>query len=213
MRQRAATLVELAVVLGLVGLLALAVPSAVFQGVRAFVFLPKAQVTSQVAMEALHAMVEGSHSEGLGRTVRGLRHATSEVPPPLSPPGAIWAGSASTIGFVTSDGDIVWIQLAGGEIRRAVLSSFTCPPPGPLPEETIPYYAGGVVQVEGHGPGGALFRYFDVNGTELTFPVLCSSHAAVRRIEIELAARTGGGSFDQGDARVEVTSSVAVRFP
>ena len=212
------TLVELAVVISVSGILFVATPPLVLQGVHTFVFLPRAQAANQVAMEILHAAMEGSHStlSGLGgQTIRGLRFAVRQ-PSPAQP--AIWLAENERIGFliphnpsITTDNQYVVLRLDGQQLKRSVYLTNACPPASlPSEEEILPYYAAGRIRVT--TPNPPLFRYYNQSGALLS-PPICSGTSAIRRVEMAFVAQTGGGDFSQGDAQVKVTSSVAIRFP
>jgi type II secretory pathway pseudopilin PulG len=203
------TLVELVVVMGLVGILATTTSPLVFQGTRSFVFLPKAQATNQVAMEILHAIVEGSYSSLASQTVRGLRYALRQGNP--VEPG-IWFAQANQVGYLTSDNQRVVIRLDAEAIKRSFPASAACPPPAPSSEEVLPYYAANTIRIL--TPVNPLFRYYRQDQTEITpAPVCGAGLSTIRRIDIGFVAQTGSGDFDQGEAQLDVKSSVAIRFP
>ncbi len=213
------TLVELVIVISITGILAAATPPLVFQGVRSFVFLPKAQTVNQVAMEVLHAMVEGSSSTlsgSSGQMIRGLRSAGRQASPAES---AVWLAEDARVGFLllndpssTTDNQYVLLRLDGESVKRSLSTTKPSPCPGFAigSEEVLPYYAATTVRIL--TSGNPLFRYYDQTGAVLAAPG-CASTASIRRVDIALLAQTGTGSVDQGDARVDVKSSVAVRFP
>lgn len=212
---RGLTLVELAIVLGLSGILAMTIPPLVLQGTQVFVFLPKSQWVNQAGLEILHACIEGSHSSLTSQTLYGLRFAANQSSPPEP---AIWLAEAERIGFLLPhdlstpvDNQYVVIHRSGELILRGVYPSNTCPPPATT-EEVIPYEAQGTVRVLDL-PSGSLFRYYDQGGTELLPPGCLAASSGIRRVNIAFAVQTGSGDFEQSEGQIELSSSVAVRFP
>ena len=209
------TLVELALVIVLTGILAATVPIIVLHGVRASVFLPKSLATNHVAAEILHAVVEGGQSTLQPEPVLGLRYAAREQLRRFPDP-AIWLAEESRIGYLIphdpldpNDNEYVVLRLDAEVVKRAVYTTLSCPPP-PTAEEILPYDADGVrVITTGARP---LFRYFDEGGGEMGV-LGCTDDPELRRVDVAFVAQTGAGEFDQGDARVDVMSSVAIRFP
>ena len=204
MRHRApvgVTLVELVIVLVVSGILFVATPPLMFQGVQTMVFLPKALAVNEAAMEAMHQMVEGGFSTLTGQTapVRGLRFAVRRS----STEPALWRTQATNVGFLTSDNQCVFIQLVGGVIRRSVFAP-PCSACSTLPcstEEDLPYQAPGNVQISA---SPSLFQYYNQAG---------GTTPPYRRVDITLTARTGSGLFDEGQASENLTTSVAIRIP
>ena len=73
---RGVTLVELVLVMVVSGILFVATPPLMFQGVQTMVFLPRALAVNEAGTEAMHQIVEGGFSTLAGQTtVRGLRFA------------------------------------------------------------------------------------------------------------------------------------------
>lgn len=213
---RGLTLVELALVIGLVGILAISVPPLVLQGSRSFMFLPRSQLVNRTALEVIHACVEGSFSTLTGQALPGLRYAARQSSPLQN---AIWIAEDQRVGFLlphnpatTADNQYVLLRLDGESIKRSIYSNNACSPPSPSSEEVIPYDAVGVVRVL-DSPSRRLFRYYDTNGMAMTAPGCGAGLSSIRRIDIAFVAQTGAGNFDQADARVDVTSSIAIRFP
>lgn len=198
---RAATLVELVIVVVVTSIVFLVTPILVFHGVKTLVFLPKALAVNHAATEVLHQMVEGGFSTLQSTPVRGLRFANRTLPfggNTVQP--AIWNAQPSQVGFRTSDTECVTIQLSGVVINRrvaTVAAGAACVDPGP-PGEDIPYQdVSGSVQIT---PAGSLFTYYNPGG-------------GIRRVDIAFTAQTGSGNFDQGDTSETITSSVAIRVP
>ncbi len=210
---RAVTLVELVVVLVVTSIIALLTPRLFFYGVKTMVFLPKALAVNHAATEAAHQVIEGGFSTLAGQpTVRGLRFAVrrSATEP------ALWLAESSRVGFLTSDGQAVLVRLDDAVVNSEVVKrglppvSSTCLDDfSSLTEEVIPYHALGSVRILAPG---ALFRYYNQSGVEVP-PGDCPPPAGIRRVDIAFVAQTGSGNFDQGDAREQITSSVAVRVP
>ncbi|MDP3704239.1 MAG: hypothetical protein Q8R78_07620 [Candidatus Omnitrophota bacterium] len=204
------TLVELALVIVVSGIVFATVPVLIFHGVKTLVFLPKALAVNEAATEVLHQVVEGGFSILAGQTtVRGLRFAVRRS----STEPALWLAEASRIGFRTSDGQTVLVRLDSSVLNQeAVKRSLPAPSCTPTlgTEEVIPYHAQGSVRIL---PIVRLFRYYVQSGLEVNNPSSCPPPATIRRVDIAFTAQTGSGNFDQGDAREDIISSVAIRVP
>ena len=208
--RRGVTLVELVLVIVVSAILFLVTPVLLFHGVKTLVFLPKALAVNNVATEVLHQAIEGGFSTLAGQTtVRGLKFAVrrSGTEP------ALWLAEAGRIGFRTSDGQTVLVRLDSSVLNEeAVKRSLPAPSCTPTlgTEEVLPYHAQGSVRIL---PIVRLFRYYDQSGTEVNNPSSCPPPATIRRVDIAFTAQTGNGNFDEGQAREEITSSVAIRVP
>ena len=212
----ALTLVELIIVMVVSGILFVTTPPLVFHGVKTLVFLPRALAVNQTASEALHQIVEGGFSILAGQTtIRGLRFAVrrSTAEP------ALWLAEDNRIGFRNSDGQDVLIRWDSStpnqEVIRRDLISPVCLPPN-NPGEILPYYAQGIggqgtvriLQIPSATP---IFRYYNQSGA-LVAPT-CPPSSTIRRVDIAFIAQTGSGVFDEGQAKEQVASSVAIRVP
>ena len=215
---RGLTLVELVIIIVVTGIIALITPSLLLHGVRVFVFLPNALVVNQAAAEVMHQIVEGGFSDVTitGQSlVRGLRFAVRRS---TSEP-AIWLAGDDCIGVRTSDGQSVvmlWDPVANQEVIRRRLSAPACPtsclPNGT--EEAIPYHAPGSVRILRIAPATPVFRYYNQSETLVAAPgCSLSGITTIRQVEIAFVAQTGSGVFDEGQAREQVTTSVAIRVP
>lgn len=209
-RVRAATLVELVIVIVVSSLVFLVTPILLFHGVKTLVFLPKALAVNNVATEVLHQIVEGGFSTLPGQpTVRGLRFAVQRI----STERALWLAEASRIGFRTADGQSILLRwddsVATQEVIRRSLPTPSCTPTIGT-EEALPYHAQGSVRIL---PTIRLFRYYNQSGVEVNNPPSCPPPTTIRRVDIAFTAQTGDGNFDQGDASETITSSVAIRVP
>ena len=192
---RGLTLVELVLVMAITSILALMTPLLMFYGVKTMVFMPKALAVNQVASEILQQTIEGGWSSLTGQTVRGLRFAvrdTSEA--------AVWQRQANQVGFRTSDNQCVLIQLSSGVLRRFNWPATPNTPCG-SPQggsENFPYDNTMGVQII--APDGLLFQYYSPGGV-------------IRRVDIAFRTQTGSGLFEEGNAREDISSSVAIRVP
>ena len=214
-RAQGLTLVELVVAISISGVLAMTVPPLVFQGAQTLVFLPRAQLSNQTALELLHAMTEGNFSTLTNQTLRGLRFAARQATPSAQP--AVWLAEDFRIGYLLpndlwspTDNQYVVLWRDGNLIRRSLFPGNACPP-STTTGELLPADSAASIHILPRS-GQPIFRYYDQNGT-LLVPPGCTNTGTIRRVEIAFVAQTGNGSFDQGDARVEVTTSVAIRFP
>jgi hypothetical protein len=213
-RRCAATLVELVIVIVVTALIFLITPILVFHGVKTLVFLPKALAANDVATEILHQMIESGFSTLQAAPVRGLRFASRTLPTDgtASQP-ALWLAESSRIGFRTADGQSILLRwdnsVTSQEVIRRSLPAPSCTPTIGT-EEVLPYQAQGVVRIL---PTVRLFRYYNQSGVEVNNPPSCPPPATIRRVDIAFTAQTGSGNFDEGEAREDITSSVAVRVP
>jgi len=203
--------VELVIAISVLAVLAAATPQLMAQGLRAFLYLPKAELTQQVADEALSALVEGSSSAVNGQRIPGLRYAV-----PGDGLRAVWYAAIDRLAYRTPDAQLILIYRQGERLRRSVLTSAVCGPSGPAPnpanDEALPYFGGSTAQVRiMPTDSGPIFQYLDPNGTVIA-AAECDGVAPMLRVSIALVAQTGNGSFEHGDARFEVRSSAAIRF-
>lgn len=193
--RRGLTLIELVLVMAVSGILALMTPLLMFHGVKTLVFLPRALAANQVATEIMHQIAEGGWSTlpGQSAPVRGLRLAVRGATQE-----AVWHHQPTQVGFRTSDDQCVFIQLASGVMQRSV-SAITPITSCVIPagSETIPYDTMGVQILT---PGGPLFQYYSPGGV-------------IRRVDVAFVAQTGTGLFEEGHAREDIKSSVAIRVP
>jgi len=214
LRRQALTLIELILIMVLSGIVFVASPILLSHGVKTLVYLPKALAVNHAATEVLHQLVEGGFSTLSGQpTVRGLRLAVrrSATEP------ALWLAEAGRIGFHTADGQrvLIWLDdetVVDPEvdvIKRSLPAASSCSPSAGTPE-LIPYHAQGSVRIL---PTIRLFRYYNQSGVEVNNPSSCPPPTAIRRVDITFTAQTGGGDFDQGQARQDLTTSVAIRVP
>ena len=211
------TLIELIVVMAIIGVLAVVSAPMITHGVKTLVFLPKALLVNHTATEVMHQMIEGGPSSAGTQVqpIRGLRDAARYGTEP-----AIWCASPGLMLFRTSDHRCVMLSLsAQAQLTRAIWSgpamqpwTHSCgSPTGIASTETIPPEPPGSVQISAPT---ALFRYYNQTGAPLALSGCGALLAAnVRRVEIEFVAQTGNGNFDQGEAREQVLSSVAIRVP
>lgn len=207
------TLVELVVVMAVIGVLSLVAPPLVWRGTQTMVVLPRELAVNHVTAEVTHQLIEGGFSALPGRTtpIRGLRFAIRTVPTggsAVQPP--LWLAETNRIGFLTADGDYVLIRLDAETIKRSLPpTSTTCASVPALTEERIPDQTPGAVRIL---TTTALFRYYNQAGAEIGVPG-CPPNSTIRRVDIAFVAQTGNGMFDNGNAREQVTSSVAIRMP
>ena len=208
------TLVELVIVMVVSGIVALIAPSLLFHGVKTMVFLPKALTVNDAATEVMHQIAEGGFSTLAGQTtVRGVRFAVrrSATEP------ALWLAEDDRVGFRASDGASIlirWDNTVNQEVIRRTLPASSCTPvidPGEIlfyPAQQLSIS----VRILRISPTTPIFRYYDQGGTQILTPG-CPPNSAVRRVDIAFTAQTGNGNFDEGQAKEQSTSSVAIRVP
>lgn len=207
---RGLTVVELAVTIGLVGLLSTVWLSLTFYGTEAMVFLPKAQLANQVAAELFQAILEGSRSSVSGQQVPGLRFSAgwgggSEP--------AIWLAEPTRVGYWANGTQrvVIWLH-DNNRINRALASSGECPAPLADQETLGPAESSGlkVLMTESSAP---LFRYVDRDGHDIDPPGCAAKE--IRRVDVTLVL-VEDEEEDAGASPsplVQGLSSVAIRFP
>ena len=97
-------------------------------------------------------------------------------------------------------------------MKRGLVGGASCPATNPSPEEFLPYDAQMTNSVQ-ITPTGSLFVYYDNNGVVVAPIGSGCPPTVIRRVEIAFVAQTGNGVFDQGQAKEQVMSSVAIRTP
>ena len=114
--------------------------------------------------------------------------------------------------YVSEEGDYVLVRLdtSTDTVKRSLPpTSTSCSAvPAGLTEEPLPYQAQGSVRIL---TTAALFRYYNQSNVEV--PLSCPPSSTIRRVDIAFIAQTGSGSFDEGQAKEQVMSSVAIRVP
>lgn len=106
---------------------------------------------------------------------------------------AVTTALANRIVFTNQDDQTITYRLTSGEIRRTIA------PGGPA---MIPYFMASDMDLS--GGGGSLFTYYDAAEAVTAVP------ANVRRINIDLIAKQGGGSSDKYEGLSEQGTSVKV---
>ena len=208
------TLVELVIVITVSGILLAITPTLLSHSVQILVFLPRAAAANQLAMEAMHQVIEGGFSTLPGATtLLGLRFAVRTFPTGRSAIApAIWLAEDGRIGVLSADGRYLLIRFddINGRLARSLPpTTSTCSAlPGALTEELIPSETIGDARLTTTGP---LFRYYNAGGNLV--PPSCPPSSSIRRVEIAFVAQTGNGVFEEGHAREEMTSAVMIRIP
>jgi len=107
----------------------------------------------------------------------------------------ISAVSPTSITFMDQDGKTVIFTLSSNKITRTINA---------VADNAFLYYAASPSIIIAVGSSGALFSYYDSAGN------VTATAANVRRVDINLAVRTGTGSFGQWQGQTERTSSIRV---
>ena len=210
-RRTGATLMELALVIGLSAIMLLLAPLIMSHGVRALVYLPRAAAVNQAGTEILHQVFEGGLSTLQAAPVLGLRSASRARVSATALTGPLWLAEANRMGYRTADGQYVLIRLDSEQIKRHFPVNGTCPPPGPQAEEVLPYEAAGAVRIL---PSGTLFQYYNQAGTLLAAPACNGAQLfAVRRVQMSLIAQTGSGLINEAQTQQTMTTSLAILDP
>jgi prepilin-type N-terminal cleavage/methylation domain-containing protein len=104
-------------------------------------------------------------------------------------------GAGSEITFINQDGWTVSYQLNSGKLYRSINGG---------PNLNLPYYSSAAaVTIE--GVNGQLFRCYDVN------EAVTSNPANVRRVRIDIIARTGSGAYADWQGQSQQSSAAAVK--
>jgi len=231
-RSRGFSTMELAIVVAVLGVLGAGSAALVRDYVHTVTYLPNQSRVTPSAGEIQDVMVEGSLTRlpGLqGTWLPGLRHSRQLL---LAHPHEVRLRNVNGTEYSICRRDIpVPPQPDLHVVLRSLLVG--CPAGNPN-TEVIPYHAGelhvgGKLLVHGRDDpndapdqGAVIFRYVrvqgngdetvlipDGTGTGFTNGTL----AHVNRIEIGLVAQTRTGSYALAEGRLEIISSVALRFP
>ena len=234
-QRRGVTLVELVVVIIVMGFLAVGSAEVVRKFFKMIFYLPNQAKVSQAAGELLESLVEISPTMITGAPspwLLGLRFARRRIADLTSPTSIVLAG-ANEIRYATFgtceplvSRCVMRLRMVGTTIRRSyrVTAGATCNLDTFSAEETLPYYTAETgIRIDGAAgvprglPAGRLFRYFNSADVELAVPMNCNpadaNLANIRRVEIGARVYTGSGNFTLAEGELNVTSSVAIRFP
>lgn len=211
-RHAGATLIELALVIGLSAIMLLLAPLIMSHGVRALVYLPRAAAANQAATEIMHQVFEGGLSSLQAAPVPGLRSATRARDSATSLAGPLWLAENDRLGYFTADGQRVLIRLTSEQIRRSLPATGACPPGAPVTEEVLPYEAAGVVRIL---TSGSAFQYYNQAGALLAAPgcIAATPATTVRRVQMSLIAQTGSGLINEAQTQQPMTTSLAILDP
>jgi len=180
------TLIELIMVIAIIGVLAGAGAWIMAYTVKNSVFIPNQLNMDKLATDALSIMVEGDKSaDGLSGAM-GLRFSKS-----------ITTNNANKIVFFNGDDKTVTFELVGNRLKRTVDGDTT----------NIPTYLKDsgpdlLISLSGNGSNGSLFTYYYIPGV---YP------AQVGRIEINLIAISGTGSYNDWQGQSKQATSIAVK--
>lgn len=197
------TLVELAVVISIIGILAATTAGIVVSLTQLIVYLPREMRAKIIAHEIMETMIEGESQK------RGMRYATV-------------VKDASPIQFTYTFGypgntDKRNVRFEWDSAENKIYRSYTAlgdvgddPPPSYSSEEAIPYYARGDISVTGRASApNTIFTYFKADGTLWTEGV--DPLYNIKRIEININVKTGTGVFQFGESSFDATSGTEIR--
>ncbi len=177
------TLIELIMVIAIIGVLAGAGAWIMAYTVKNSVFIPNQLNMDKLARDALDIMIEGDKNAGLSGAM-GLRFSKRII-----------TNAANRVVFVNGDDKTVTLELVGNRLKRTV-DGFTT---------NIPTYlkdTGNDLSISLSGNNGSLFTYYYISGVV---------PAQVGRIEINLIAISGTGSYNDWQGQSEQASSIAVK--
>ncbi|MDD5097400.1 MAG: prepilin-type N-terminal cleavage/methylation domain-containing protein [Candidatus Omnitrophica bacterium] len=179
------TLVELIMVIAIIGILSGSGAWLMFHTVKNSVFIPNQLNMDKLASDALSIMIDGDSQ------ARGLRFSK-----------AISIATATDLTFVNQDSVTIRYRIVSNKLYRTVGA-----------EAVIPGYASNFpadITLNGNGTAygaGTLFTYYDAANTLMTLPVTVTN---VRRIQINLIAKTGTGLYNDWQGSSAQATSVAV---
>lgn len=178
--KRGFSLIELVMTILIIGILTALGASLLVFGLENSVFTPNSLNMDMLAQEAIGKIVDGDN------LAKGLRFSRQ-----------ITASADNSVGFVDQDGKNVVITLdtLNNRLSRTINS---------LNDPTFLYYAANSRVNIVTGRKGRLFTYYDSSENTTT------TAANVRRVEVNLVARTSSGIFQNWQGSVEQSSSVRV---
>jgi len=225
---------ELAIVVAVLGVLGVGSAALVRDYVRTVTYLPNQNRVSPAAGEIHEVIAEGSLTQLLGlqgTMLPGLRYSRQLL---LARPDEIRFRNVNGTEYSICRRDL---PVPPQPDLHVVLRSLQAGCPVGTPNtETIPYHAGelhvrGKMLIYGRDDpndspdqGAVVFRYLNVDPNNGNETVLIPNGAgtgfangaplsAVTRVEIGLVAQTRTGSYELAEGRLEVISSIAMRFP
>ncbi len=179
-QSRGFSLIELTIIIAIVGVLAAVGASVAIFAVQGAVYAPHALNMEMLAEDAINKITDG---DGLAKVIRFSRQ--------------IAAVATNSETFVDQDEKTVVITLNTGtnKLSRTINA---------VSDANFLYYQASSDIAITTGRNGALFLYYDANEFATAVP------ANVRRIEVNLIAKTGSGSFGSWQGQAEESSSIRV---
>ena len=184
MQKKGFTFIEVFMVIAIVGILAGAGVWFLGNVVRDSVFIPNQLNMDKLASDTLDIMIDGDIQ------ARGLRFAKA-----IS--GTV---TALQVTFINQDNLTIiyrWDNVANKLYRKI----------GAATEAVMPNYLPNSTAIVMTGIGGTLFTCYDVNDVSMALPATGTN---VRRIKINLIAKTDTGLYNDWQGSSEQTTSIAV---
>jgi prepilin-type N-terminal cleavage/methylation domain-containing protein len=177
------TLIELITVITVIVIISASGAYLMVYLVQNSVFIPNKLNMDMAASEALNIMIEGDDA------AKGLRFSKS-----------ITGIQSNQLRFNNQDAQDIVLRLdtAAKKLYRSIAGS---------PEALVPYYATTGVNIA--AKDNKLFTYYDQSDNEIDAGT--GNSADVRRVEINLLAETGSGSYNDWQGRSILSSSITVR--
>ncbi|MCX5701196.1 MAG: type II secretion system protein [Candidatus Omnitrophica bacterium] len=188
------TLIELVILMLIIGILAAVGSSIIISVVQNAMYASKTLNMDMLAQDALDIIIDGDN------LAKGLRFSTVTLP---AVPGA----SGNTVTYTYTDSILHTVTITLNTVTHTLTRQIDG---GAV--NAFPYYASssGIEFYPGLNGFLFFFRTADIGAGE-GIPSLASQ---VRRIEVNLVARTGSGSFSDWQGRTELKSSVRINvFP
>ena len=178
--KKAFSLIEFAIVIVIAAIIAAVGTAVLTFSIQNLVYTPNRLNMDMIAQEAIDAIVDGDIN------AKGLRFSRQ-----------ITAVAANTVTYVGQDSKTVIITLDTGtnKLTRTINA---------VADSNFLYYTASSSINITVGRNGALFLYYDSAGS------ITSTPANVRRIEVNLIAKTQTGSFQNWQGQSEASSSIYV---
>ncbi|MEI6831810.1 MAG: type II secretion system protein [Candidatus Omnitrophota bacterium] len=192
--RRAFTLIELIMVIAIISILAGSGAWLMSNTVKNSVFIPNQLNMDKLANDALNIIIEGDSQ------AHGLRFSRAISSTPLP--------TATDLTFINQDIVSIRYRINSNQLKRTIAAT---------PEAVIPGYAANSllenITLNGNGTdygAGTLFTYYNASNIQMALPLTVATAANVRRIQINLIAKSGSGLYNDWQGSSEQATSIAV---
>lgn len=178
--KKAFTLIEFIIIILIIGIMSGVGTSILLFVIQNFGYTSNVMSMDMLASDALNKMIEGDNLAG------GLRFSKE-----------ITAAGDNTLAYIDQSGNAIVLALntGTGKLSRTINAA---------PDSVFLYYQAAPNTLITFGRNAKLFTYYDSSGSVTAVP------ADVRRVEVNLLARTASGSFADWQGSTEYSSSVQV---